>query len=372
MKNIAILTERLKTGFGVDLVVHQQAKRLSRKYNVSVFAIEIEDSFIKDAKYPIYKQLWIPLHFNPIKQDYVSYKSLNKHKHLIAGYDTYIIHTPTFNSWIPYLKSQGKVIVYSYGNSPSNGYNGLKKYRKNIFDILEQNIYFKMADQIITISSYLQHELPLSLQNKTEVHPLGGDHILDVYNTLSSTEIKDVYKKYFIEPKDTLITYIGRLDYKNNPYKNTYDLIRLQKTIESTKNNRVKIFAMGFPENNIEREMYKQGICVIPRVNVKDMSAVLHRAHVHVSPSQWEGFDLPLLEAQTLGIPVVAYNTAAHPEIVINGETGFLANSFVQFSNNVRELIKDHKKRNIMAKKAELFAQKFTWKNNVELLENHL
>ena len=65
---IAMFTERLKLGFGVDLVVHEQAKRLSKNHEVVVFAIETDPTFISDASYAIYP-LHIPLSFNPIQQE---------------------------------------------------------------------------------------------------------------------------------------------------------------------------------------------------------------------------------------------------------------------------------------------------------------
>jgi glycosyltransferase involved in cell wall biosynthesis len=41
-------------------------------------------------------------------------------------------------------------------------------------------------------------------------------------------------------------------------------------------------------------------------------------------PSIWEGFGLVLLEAMAASLPIVASRVATIPEVVIDGETGFL------------------------------------------------
>lgn len=57
-------------------------------------------------------------------------------------------------------------------------------------------------------------------------------------------------------------------------------------------------------------------------VDPADREALYHRAMVLVMPSHLEGFGIPALEAMTAGVPVVAANRGALPEVV--GEAGHL------------------------------------------------
>lgn len=55
-----------------------------------------------------------------------------------------------------------------------------------------------------------------------------------------------------------------------------------------------------------------------------DVAAWMRRAAVVVHPARWEGFGLGVLEAMLAGLPVVASNVSSLPELVVDGETGFL------------------------------------------------
>ena len=57
---------------------------------------------------------------------------------------------------------------------------------------------------------------------------------------------------------------------------------------------------------------------------VPDVAAWLRRATVYVQPSRWEGFGLGVLEAMHASLPVVATRVSSLPELVVDGETGYL------------------------------------------------
>lgn len=362
-KKIALLTDRLLTGFGVDLVVHEQAQLLSEKYEVTVYAIAIDPDFIRNANYNVC-QVFIPQYFNPIKQDCSSIKYFLEYRNLFLNFDTFIIHTPTFHSWIPFLKKYAKTIVYYHGNSPSSNYSGLKRLRQPLLNTLENYLYFPHADKLAVISSYLTTKLASFNQKKSTVVQLAGNHTSDTLNNISANKKKLIFHSYGFSDRESYVLYIGRLDYHNNPYKNTRLLMDIAKEIGAPE--KYKVLGIGFPENNIQEELHNANVYSIANASAEELATFLEQAYIYVSPSLWEGFNLPLLEAQTLGVPVVAFDLPAHREIVINEKTGFLVQDEAELISKIKYLIANKVLRDEMGRAAQEHARNFTWKKNVE------
>lgn len=55
-----------------------------------------------------------------------------------------------------------------------------------------------------------------------------------------------------------------------------------------------------------------------------DAHTVMAALDVLLAPSLWEGFGLVFLEAMALGVPVISTQVSAIPEVVVDGETGWL------------------------------------------------
>jgi glycosyltransferase involved in cell wall biosynthesis len=70
-------------------------------------------------------------------------------------------------------------------------------------------------------------------------------------------------------------------------------------------------------DESVERRVFLPG-------RVPDVAAWLRRASLLVHPTRWEGFGLGVLEAMLAGLPVVATNVSSLPELVVDGETGYL------------------------------------------------
>jgi len=58
----------------------------------------------------------------------------------------------------------------------------------------------------------------------------------------------------------------------------------------------------------------------VPNASDHMIAALMSRSDVFVSASRWEGFGMPLVEAQASGLPCVAYAVWSHPEVVADRE----------------------------------------------------
>jgi phosphatidylinositol alpha-1,6-mannosyltransferase len=97
---------------------------------------------------------------------------------------------------------------------------------------------------------------------------------------------------------------------------------------------------VGDGDQRHELELYAKALDLATRVqflgNVSDttLAEIYQQADIFILPSTGEGFGLVFLEAMFYQLPIIAANATATPEVVINGETGFLVNP-----GNLQEII---------------------------------
>ena len=92
----------------------------------------------------------------------------------------------------------------------------------------------------------------------------------------------------------------------------------------------------------------------------EDLPALISGAKLYVNPSLWEGFGIPVIEAQACGVPVVASNTSSLPEIV--GDSAIMINP--QNTDSIATGIKkalDPKTRSDLVKRGFENIKRFSW-----------
>ena len=105
-------------------------------------------------------------------------------------------------------------------------------------------------------------------------------------------------------------------------------------------------------------------------VRDEDLPALYSLAAVFAFPSWYEGFGLPVLEAQACGTPVVAANNSSLPEVA--GDAGLLvdANDSEALAQAIFALLSDEQLRGTLISAGKSQARRFTWKHAAESLLN--
>jgi glycosyltransferase involved in cell wall biosynthesis len=97
----------------------------------------------------------------------------------------------------------------------------------------------------------------------------------------------------------------------------------------------------------------------------EDLAAIYGGALAFLYPSLWEGFGLPVLEAMQCGVPVLASNTSAIPEVV--GDAGVMADPMEAdaFADALLRIHDDSEYRDDLARRALLRADEFSWERTI-------
>ena len=103
-------------------------------------------------------------------------------------------------------------------------------------------------------------------------------------------------------------------------------------------------------------------------VEPADRQALYAGARLLVMPSFEEGFGLPVLEAMTLGVPVVASNRGSLPEVL--GDAGPLVNPDEpdEIAGAMTRVLDDEAYRSVCASKGVLRARQFNWPRTARLV----
>lgn len=106
-----------------------------------------------------------------------------------------------------------------------------------------------------------------------------------------------------------------------------------------------------------------------------DINAFMQRIDVFVLTSKWEGFGYVLAEAAACGKPAIAFDISSNPELIVDGETGFLVKPFDinSLARKVLLLAQNSSMREQYGKNAYHRVQKkFSFKNSVSKFEDYL
>ena len=185
----------------------------------------------------------------------------------------------------------------------------------------------RKSKNIITISNFVLNDISdtygrNSIKNKTSVIYEG---VSDKFNRRSDDEQSDVRTKYNL-PSDFFL-YVGNA----KEHKNVQMLIDAHKELPDDSPTLV-LLTFG-PESM--QLMINNNVQLLSEVSDKDLPAIYSSAKCFVTASLYEGFCLPVVEAQACGCPVIASNKGAIPEVACK-EAKLIEPNIDQFINAMK------------------------------------
>ena len=174
------------------------------------------------------------------------------------------------------------------------------------------------SDRVTAVSRHLADETRerIGVEREIQVIPNFVD------GTLYQRRDGCVAKRYFAPDCEPLIVHISNF----RPVKRIRDLIAA--FIKVRRQCSCKLVLVGDGPERARAEMDARAGGVLDDVmflgNQVAVSDVLEIADIYFLPSETESFGLSALEAMACEVPVVATNVGGLPEVVADGETGYL------------------------------------------------
>ncbi len=159
-----------------------------------------------------------------------------------------------------------------------------------------------------------------------------GNPVKKIHNPFDIKIFQDNKTKSIFDANKFNIVFLGRM----TEQKGIYDLVKIIQRVEKNKfykhKLRFHIYGDGDLRYIIER-LCKISECIKYYGYIKDeeIPVVLKNANVFITLSKWESLPYNILEAQTMGLPVIAYNIPGPRDIIVNNETGLLVNNLDEF-----------------------------------------
>jgi glycosyltransferase involved in cell wall biosynthesis len=152
------------------------------------------------------------------------------------------------------------------------------------------------------------------------------------------------------------ILYVGRVERK----KNIQGLIESFRLLKEKYNIPHQLILAGSPGWDFKK-IDVQDVVLTGYISDEKKWSLLKGADCFVFPSFYEGFGLPVLEAQQVGCPVVCANNSSLPEVA--GEGALITNDFAE---GIYKMISDKEFRYGMIEKGFENVKRFSWEKCAE------
>jgi glycosyltransferase involved in cell wall biosynthesis len=221
--------------------------------------------------------------------------------------------------------------------------------------------YNLLADAIVANSEATKKTI---LKNAPWLNP---DKVKVIYNGIdtdlySQANTKSLRDEIGFSNDDKIIGFAGRL----NVQKGVKYLLEAFKVVaEKSSSAKLLIVGKGDLETYVKEFTAKHNLK--SRIHFagfrEDIPNIMRTIDILVLPSLWEGFGIVLIEAMAAGKPCVATNISSIPEIMMDGENGFLVppENTQAIADALMKLVSDEKLSERLGRKgSEIVNEKFT------------
>jgi len=238
-----------------------------------------------------------------------------------------VIQTTTFNgappAWVG-AKLTGKKVVLTVHEVWIGKWKDLTEFsaiKTFLHDLLERMLYLLPFDKYICVSNATKRDLLRQGIDAAKTVTVYNGFDYEFWNprNFSGSEAQEIRRTLDLEGKFACFSWGRPGESKGFQY-----LIRAVPHIRQRVPNAVILLMLGskekYPKNyqKLKRlaAQYPNSVKIIPSLPYQQLGTIIRAADCVIIPSLSEGFGYNVLEASSLGIPVVISNAGSSPEVV--------------------------------------------------------
>lgn len=211
--------------------------------------------------------------------------------------------------------------------------------RSSEFDLIHNHSGYL----VLNLSKYFGAPMVTTLHNSYSSEMINKDTACELFGHNKFVSISKSQQRNLREVKFTANVYNGTVDlnrYQLGPggdyliwvgrfcdAKGTREAIEIAKK----SGNKLLLAAKESPEDReyfekyVKNEIDNKNIIFVGEIGIEEKNKLLGKAKAFLMPINWEEpFGLVMIESMACGTPVIAYDRGSVPEIIKNGETGFI------------------------------------------------
>jgi glycosyltransferase involved in cell wall biosynthesis len=220
--------------------------------------------------------------------------------------DVVLAQTTPYFEVLPHLVGHMPVIVYEHGDPTPAFFAEDGDERERIRQNKIQNVY-PYVNKVLASSYFLVHDIEWPA---AQVVTLGCDHVPDL-------GLKPEMAVSSVGAGPLKVGTLMRLGPGEAQYKGNTVFRELVEQLRS-RNSGIEFYVMGRGTEADGNEWSSMGVHPILNAPDDEKAEYLRGLDVFVSPSMWEGFNLPVVEAQALGTVGIGFDAGAHPETALH------------------------------------------------------
>jgi len=334
----------LQKGGGISVVWQQHLKRLLNDSEFKCRIIEYDGAMSNYFRQQLSINNRLIDHFSNdllTLRRYLNLKSQSKEKH--------IFHSS-------YYRTQKGQNVINITTVHDFTYEYFMKGISKTMHSWQKNAAIINAKGIICISESTKRDLQVFLPNinpkKIRVIYNGVD---EAYRQLKHEEVLTIAQPF---EDYSYAIYVGD---RKSLYKN-FDMV-----ITVCKLAKIPLLIMGGgqltekEENDLSSKLGKNSYKLLLNVSEEHLNYYYNKAFCLLYPSFYEGFGMPVVEAQKAGCPVIATNASSLPEVIGNKYLAITDPSPQKLVDKIKELSFNNSLRNEIIEQGLIKSQQFDW-----------